>query len=72
MCRAVPLKVVTRLHGGFVVVLMYGNEAVRVTGCASARLSLTTPTLNTYLCGTRLTNNVAELQAMCLCGALAG
>ena len=49
---------------GFVVVLMCGNETVRVIGCASGRVELD-KSHPEYMCGTRLTNNVGELQASC-------
>ena len=49
---------------GLVVVLMCGNEVVRVIGCASGRVELD-ESHSEHMCGTRLTNNVGELQAMC-------
>ena len=49
---------------GLVVVLMCGNEAVRVLGCASGRVELNKSHLE-HTCGPRLTNDVGELQAMC-------
>ena len=49
---------------GFVAVLMCGNETVRVIGCASGPVELD-KSHNEYMCGTRLTNNVGGLQALC-------
>ena len=49
---------------GVVVVLMRGNEAVRVIGCASGRVEMDISHPG-HMCGTRFTNNVGELQAMC-------
>ena len=49
---------------GFVVVLMCGNETVRVIGCASGRVELD-KSHPEYVCGTRLANNVGEFQAVC-------
>ena len=48
----------------FVVVFMCGNEAPRVIGGASGRVELDIPH-SEHFYGTRLTNNVGELQAMC-------
>ena len=52
------------LLGGLVAVLMCGNEALRVIGCASGRVVLDR-FLKEYLGGTKLTKCVCELQAMC-------
>ena len=49
---------------GFVAVLMCGNEAVCVIGCASGQVVLDRSHPE-CLGGTKLTNNVGELQAMC-------
>ena len=49
---------------GFVAVLMCGNEAVCVIGCASGQVVLDRSHPE-FWGGTRLTNNVGELQAMC-------
>ena len=51
---------------GFVVVLMCSNETLRamVVRVMVVRLELDKSHLQ-YMCGTRLTNNVCELQAMC-------
>ena len=49
---------------GAVVVLLCGNEALCVVGCASGRVELGS-SHSEHWCGTRLTNNVGELQAMC-------
>ena len=49
---------------GFVAVLMCGNEAVCVIGCASGQVVLDRSHPE-FLGGTKLTNNVGELQAMC-------
>ena len=49
---------------GFVVVLMCGNEGVRVIGCPSGRVELD-KSHPEFLRATRLTINTGELQAMC-------
>ena len=49
---------------GFAAVLMCGNEAVCVIGCASGQFVLDRSHPE-FLGGTKLTNNVGELQAMC-------
>ena len=49
---------------GLVVVLMCGNEAVRVIVCASGPVELD-ESHPEHMCGTRLTNNVGELHTMC-------
>ena len=49
---------------GFVAVLMCGNEAVCVIGCASGQVVLDRSHTE-FLGGTKLTNNLGELQVMC-------